>query len=118
MTVQAITLCFLTLTLLNVFLPFPLDTVVPLIPALKFQVGNMCHELDGAWDETWLEQCGAGFAIVRGVAAFLATCMMSAQWWALMRVWQWGRVVRNETSKVCAMDVEKAESFEDEKIVS
>lgn len=116
-TVHAATLCFLSLTILNIFLPFRLDAVVPLIPNLKFDVGSMCQELDGAWDETWLEKCGTGFAVVQGVGAFFSTCMMGAQWLALLRLWQWVRQISNEGCEPRRTDIEKEEHFLEEKML-
>ncbi|KAF2112639.1 hypothetical protein BDV96DRAFT_664276 [Lophiotrema nucula] len=109
-TFHASTLSFLSLTLLNFFLPLRIDAVLPFIPSLTLDASSMCDELSGAWDEDWLERCYVGVLIVKIGVASVATCMMTAQWWALYTVWNWGVDVRaEEHSHQRRQDPEKAE---------
>ena len=106
-SIHALTLSFLSLTLLNVFLPLRIDAVLPFIPSQTLDASSMCDELSGAWDEDWLEGCYVGLLIVKVGLATVATCMMTAQWLALYRVWNWGIEIRAEEYSQQREDPEK-----------
>ncbi|KAF2270275.1 hypothetical protein CC78DRAFT_198202 [Lojkania enalia] len=94
--VHVVTLCFVSLTVLNIFLPIRIDSVVPLIPDWKLDPSRLCRDLDNAWDEDWVERCRTSFAIVETGLAAVAVVLMGAQWWALGRVWRWGAGLQTE----------------------
>ena len=108
--VHLTTLFLTTFILLNVVLPLDLNTIVPLLPSWKFDVNDICLEIDDGlgWDDDWLQQCRKNFTYVKvGLGCFGLT-LVAAQWWALVSVWRWGRQMQGHGSTESRTDVEKA----------
>lgn len=74
---------------------------------------SMCREDGFGWDDSWLDQCRSGFAVLSTGAMWVAFAMVAAQWWAMCEVWGWvaskrsrreGRARAGSTGKVRFVD--------------
>jgi len=68
----------------------------------------MCQELDAGfgWDEQWLDDCVASFAILNTIAIWTGLVMMAAQWVVLINVWSWIRTLGRRAQNLGCGDAE------------
>ncbi|KAF2477517.1 uncharacterized protein BDR25DRAFT_274708 [Lindgomyces ingoldianus] len=109
-TVHATTLLISTLALFDLVLPFETTAAIPIFPSMRLGFVDMCSEHDGfGWDAQWVDQCRMSFAVMKAVAVGVGLVLVGIQWWAVGKVWRWGRGLRREEPKRREMgrDVEK-----------
>ncbi|KAF2730647.1 hypothetical protein EJ04DRAFT_34701 [Polyplosphaeria fusca] len=109
MAVHGTMLSYLSLALLNFFLPLRIDAILPFIPNVRLSPDTACRDLGRAWDPAWVEQCRAGLAVAHMAGAAVAMMLMGAQWWAFGRVWQWEAEARRREVEGWRGDEETAE---------
>ncbi|KAF2126112.1 hypothetical protein P153DRAFT_323159 [Dothidotthia symphoricarpi CBS 119687] len=120
------TLSFVTLALVNIIIPFDFQLLNPMLPRQQVDAVSLCRDLDAGlgWDDEWLTKCSTTFHLVKLCVAWGGLFLMTAQFWALITVRNWGQEVRRQqmsgntdVEKAGLMD-ERCESMNDEKIWS
>ncbi|KAF2187231.1 hypothetical protein K469DRAFT_109866 [Zopfia rhizophila CBS 207.26] len=111
-----ITLFLITLTLLNIVLPFPVKPVVLIIPNVHLDTKKICGETDDelGCDAVWVHRCRVSFTIVKLVTCWVGLVLVCVQWWVVLDVWRWSRslveVEEHERRAELRLDIEKGES--------